>query len=200
MSPADGWSLARAILGPPFALFLAIQILSPGKYLTLTEHYAPLTSLLLFLFLASTDAIDGWVAKNSKKYGPTRFGAFLDPLADKIFIWSYSAALAFTVAWNAIPVLFFLFFLDVASTAERVIKYNCPEKEMAANQSGKKKTVCHFTAIGLFMLTLIFYPESARSDVKFWSAWTSVLGWIILLPALLFSGCSLWEKWEQWRS
>ena len=191
MTHANCASLVRIIFGPPFAFVLGLQLLYPGKYPTLEEHWPPIVSLLVFLVSQSTDAIDGALAR---KYGKTRFGAFVDPLADKIFIWSYSAAFAFTVAWNAIPVLTFLFLLDAVSTVGRVLKYNSPEKEIAANQSGKKKTVCHFMAIGFFMLTLVFYPESVKSDVGFWSAWTSVLGWIILLPASWFSGCSLWEK------
>lgn len=194
MTRADYVSLVRMIFGPPFAFILGIQLLYPGKYQLLEEHWPPLTVFIVFLALSLTDLLDGRLAKKS---GKTYFGAFLDPLADKIFIWSYSAAFVFTVAWNAILILAILFLFDIVSTAERAIKYNCPEKETEANLSGKKKTVCHFAAIGFFMLALVFYPESAKSDVAFWSVWPSNLGWILLWPALSYSGCSLWEKFER---
>lgn len=196
MTYADYTSLVRMIFGPPFAFILGLQLLYPGKYPTLEEHWPPIAMLVLFLALSLTDLLDGRLAE---KFGKTRFGDFLDPLTDKIFIWSYSAAFVFTVAWNAIPILAFLFLLDVVSTAERAIKYDCPEKEMEANLSGKKKTVCHFAAIGCFMLALVFYPESAKSDVAFWSVWPSNLGWVLLWTASWFSGCSIWEKLERRR-
>ena len=149
MTYANCASLVRIIFGPPFALILYLTVKFPGKYPALEEHWPFLISLIMFLVLALTDALDGRLAK---KYGETRFGAFLDPLADKIFLWSYSAVFVFTVAWNAILPLVLLFVLDVWSTVDRVKWYSLREKEIRANKGGKRKTFFHSLAVSLFIL------------------------------------------------
>ena len=51
------------------------------------------TVRLVILFLAgATDLGDGWVAR---RYGSSRIGAVLDPIADKLFV-----AVAFAVVWG----------------------------------------------------------------------------------------------------
>ncbi|OGZ29252.1 MAG: hypothetical protein A2931_03680 [Candidatus Niyogibacteria bacterium RIFCSPLOWO2_01_FULL_45_48] len=194
MTYADYASLVRIIFGPPFALILYLTVKFPGKYPALEEHWPFLISLIMFLVLALTDALDGRLAK---KYGETRFGAFLDPLADKIFLWSYSAVFVFTVAWNAILPLVLLFVLDVWSTVDRVKWYGLREKEIRANKGGKRKMFFHFLAIALFLATLVFWPESAKSEVAFWDTYTAPAGWIFLWSALGYSFLSCWNKHEQ---
>ena len=44
------------------------------------------TAIFIFLFMAVSDAIDGYMARRSKQI--TRLGAFLDPTADKLLITS----------------------------------------------------------------------------------------------------------------
>ena len=69
---ADGLTLARI----PLALAFAQVSDNAGR-------------LAILAVAGATDLIDGWVAR---RWGSSRLGAFLDPVADKIF-----AATAFTV-------------------------------------------------------------------------------------------------------
>src|ERR1041385_3561530 len=71
MSLPNSLTLLRIILTPLFlALFLS------------DSSFSKQLSLVVFIVAALTDWYDGWVAR---KYGYiTRWGKFLDPLADKI--------------------------------------------------------------------------------------------------------------------
>jgi CDP-diacylglycerol---glycerol-3-phosphate 3-phosphatidyltransferase len=64
-------TLARIILTPVFVVFLL------SESLTLRQ-----LSLLIFVIAALTDWYDGWIAR--KMGYSTRWGKFLDPLADKV--------------------------------------------------------------------------------------------------------------------
>ena len=194
MTYADCASLVRIIFGPPLALILYLTVKFPGKYPVLEEHWPFLTSLIMLLVLALTDAFDGRLAK---KYGETRFGAFLDPLADKIFLWSYSSVFVFVVAWNAVLPLVGLFVLDVWSTVDRIKWYDLREKEIRANKAGKLKTLFHLLATAFFMATLVFWPESVKSEVVFWNTYTAPAAWVFLWFALGYSFLSCWNKREQ---
>ncbi|WP_339057350.1 CDP-diacylglycerol--glycerol-3-phosphate 3-phosphatidyltransferase [Candidatus Regiella endosymbiont of Tuberolachnus salignus] len=66
-------TLLRIILIPFFVL---------AFYLPL--EWAPMVSAIIFIFAAMTDWFDGFLAR---RWGQTtRFGAFLDPVADKIMV------------------------------------------------------------------------------------------------------------------
>jgi CDP-diacylglycerol--glycerol-3-phosphate 3-phosphatidyltransferase len=79
-TPANAITVGRLVLSPPlWALILAF---GPDW-----------TALGLWVALAATDGLDGWVAR---RMGTTRSGAFLDPLADKALVlgamWAIVAA------------------------------------------------------------------------------------------------------------
>jgi CDP-diacylglycerol--glycerol-3-phosphate 3-phosphatidyltransferase len=57
---------------------------------------------VVWMALASTDFVDGWVAR---RQGATTSGAFLDPLADKVLVLGALAALASIDVISWLPVL-----------------------------------------------------------------------------------------------
>lgn len=69
-TPANAVTAARLLLAP--ALWLLILVTGPSY-----------VALALWVLLASTDGLDGWLAR---RMGTTRSGAFLDPLADKALV------------------------------------------------------------------------------------------------------------------
>jgi cardiolipin synthase len=85
-------TLSRLVLTP----FIAGDILNgrPGRALT------------LFLLAAVTDAIDGWLARISGS--GTQFGAYLDPIADKVLMSGIFLALgaAGFVPWWFVAIVF----------------------------------------------------------------------------------------------
>jgi CDP-diacylglycerol--glycerol-3-phosphate 3-phosphatidyltransferase len=86
-SPPNQLTFLRMILTPVFIFFLL------SSNLTLRQ-----VSVVVFAIAMLTDWYDGWVAR---KWGyVTRWGSFLDPLADKIFA---SAALFAFAVLNLLP-------------------------------------------------------------------------------------------------
>jgi CDP-diacylglycerol--glycerol-3-phosphate 3-phosphatidyltransferase len=88
-------TLLRVLLTPVFALFILSE--SPA--------YRQL-SLVVFIIAALTDWYDGWVAR---KFGYTsRWGKFLDPLADKVLtsaaflVYAYLGLINAWMAWIVI--------------------------------------------------------------------------------------------------
>jgi CDP-diacylglycerol--glycerol-3-phosphate 3-phosphatidyltransferase len=79
-TPANAITIGRLVLSPPL---WALIVVSGPSYLALG----------LWILLAATDGLDGWVAR---RMGTTRSGAFLDPLADKALVlgamWAIVAA------------------------------------------------------------------------------------------------------------
>ncbi len=79
-TPANVVTIARLLLAPP--LWLLIVVAGPS-YL----------AVVLWIALAATDGLDGYLAR---RHGTTRSGAFLDPLADKALVlgamWAIVAA------------------------------------------------------------------------------------------------------------
>ena len=76
------------------AVLRALAII-PIAWLVLSGDAA--LALAIFIVAALTDAVDGWLARRA---GVTARGAFLDPLADKIFVVGSLVALAWAgVGW-----------------------------------------------------------------------------------------------------
>lgn len=69
-TPANGVTVARLLLTP---LWLAVVAATGPSWFAFVVGF----------LIAVTDGLDGWLAR---KQGTTRSGAFLDPLADKVFV------------------------------------------------------------------------------------------------------------------
>ncbi len=76
-TPANAVTLVRILVLP----LLVILVLDDGS---------EWPALALWVVLAGSDVIDGWLAR---RHGVTRSGAFLDPLADKFLVLGAMAAL-----------------------------------------------------------------------------------------------------------
>ena len=134
-------SLSRVLLTPVFLYFLLFS----------SHGHAKFISAIIFTFASITDAFDGKIAR---KYGvETRFGKFLDPLADKILI--LSALISFVnIGYVKIWMFLLIFFRDVLIT---MLRYFMQYKGLTMNTSnfGKVKTVFQIIAINIILFYLI---------------------------------------------
>ena len=76
-TPANAVTIGRLLISP----FLLAMILQTGD---------SWPALVLWIVLAATDGVDGYIAR---RMGTTRSGAFLDPLADKVLVLGAMVAL-----------------------------------------------------------------------------------------------------------
>ena len=129
--------------------------------------YFRCASLLVFLIAALTDWYDGRMAR---KFGITsKWGSFLDPLADKILILSTLSAFAF---YEHIPIWV------VVTIASRDILITCfrlyarwKNKPVVTSASAKWKTASQMTAIHLILLYLIADAYFAQLIKPTWLRW-----------------------------
>lgn len=127
-----------------------------------TTTGSEIVAALVFIGVASTDALDGYIARKQKLI--TNFGKFLDPLADKLLV---SAVLVSLVemhrlpAWVAIVIIsreFAVTGLRLVAAAEGIV--------LAASRTAKWKTGMQIVMmvaliINDFPFTVIAFPFDA---------------------------------------
>jgi len=125
-------TIVRIILTPVFFLLFISEDLAHKQF-----------SLIVYLIAALTDWYDGWVAR---KWGyVTRFGIFMDPLADKVL--SSSALIAFTYmylidAW----MVWIIVIRDILITVLRSIA-EYKNQPIVTSSTAKAKTTVQYIVI-----------------------------------------------------
>lgn len=149
MNLANRITLIRIFLVPVVMFFLLVRY-KFGTFEIGSIHmtYNELIAALVFILAASTDGLDGYIARKRKIV--TNLGKFLDPLADKLLI---SAALISLVemqrleAWIAIVIIsreFAVTGLRLVAAAEGQV--------IAASALGKLKTWVQIVAVTALMI------------------------------------------------
>ncbi len=132
-----------------------------------------IAAALVFLIASLTDFLDGYYAK--KHNVVTNFGKLMDPIADKFLM--LAAFFIFTLL-HAIPTWMFVVILirEVTITVMRLIAIS-KGKVLAAERTGKYKTIFQIVAVSVILLYLIF------QETVLASTWPSTVfvywGWVI---------------------
>jgi cardiolipin synthase (CMP-forming) len=116
---------------------------------TLSLHHKHLFSSLLFAFAAATDWLDGYLARSLNQ--TSAFGAFLDPVADKLMV---AAALIVLVQLDYVGMLvaFIIIGREIAISALREWMAQLgSSKNIAVSMLGKIKTTFQMLAILLLL-------------------------------------------------
>jgi len=149
MNLANRITLARIFLVPIMTFFLLVKLdvnpLTIGNYsITWNQVFAT----LLFIIAASTDGLDGYIARKRKIV--TNLGKLLDPLADKLLVAAVLISLVEIGkldAWVAIIIIS----REWAVTGLRQIAL-LDGTVMAASKWGKWKTAVQITMIIVILL------------------------------------------------
>lgn len=159
MNTANKLTMARVVMIPVFLVFL---------YWSFRGHlYA---ALAVFLLASLTDFIDGYVARHYNMI--TNFGKFMDPLADKLLVFSAMAWFV-EVGWMPAWAFFIVIAREFAVTGLRLIAVE-QERVIAAGMSGKVKTASTMVCICL----MLAIPGGTLRLVC----------WIIILATTVYSG------------
>lgn len=147
MTLANKITLMRAALSIVMFLFILLPY-----------GWARLVATLIFILAASTDWVDGKIARETNTITP--FGAIVDPFVDKILV--AAAFFAFVgIKELDVPIwaVFFILLRELMVSTLRVIAA-LEGKVMAAERWGKFKTVIQMTAIGVIFFVLDIYHFS----------------------------------------
>lgn len=140
---------ARIVLIPLFiAIFYVPSWLTPAQ--------ANLAATVLFVAAALTDWLDGWLAR---KLGQTSaFGAFLDPVADKLMV---AAALVVLVQLGRVDgvIAFIIVGREITISALREWMATIgANKSVAVSMLGKLKTIVQMVAIPMLLYHDVLGP------------------------------------------
>lgn len=144
MNLANRITLARIFLVPVIMFFLLVKLdLPPIRIEQFSITYNQIIAALIFIIAASTDSLDGYIARKHKLI--TNLGKLLDPLADKLLVTAVLVSLVDMGkldAWIAIVIIsreFAVTGLRSICAAEGIV--------LAASKLGKWKTAAQITAI-----------------------------------------------------
>jgi CDP-diacylglycerol--glycerol-3-phosphate 3-phosphatidyltransferase len=162
MNLANKLTVLRIFLVPLFLLFITIRDIP----------YGTLMATFVFIIAALTDKLDGYIARSRNQI--TKFGKFMDPLADKLLV---TAALISLVEYRIVPawVAVIIIAREFAISGLRTIAAS-EGLVIAASWWGKIKTVIQIVAIiiGLIQFNVELQPELA-SNLMFYSTIKSML-------------------------
>ena len=157
---------------------LAIPLLVAVFFLPIDRHTINLAATVLFVAAAITDWVDGWLAR---KLGQTSaFGAFLDPVADKLLV---CAALVMLVELQRVEALVALIIIGREITISALREWMAQigaSASVAVHSIGKFKTIAQLVAIPMLLFDA---PLFGLLDCRL------VGTWLIYLAALL----TLWS-------
>ncbi len=154
------------------ARILAIPLLLGVYYLPLAMPVMNLVATLIFVVAALTDWLDGYLARRLGESTP--FGAFLDPVADKLLV---AAALVMLVQLGRVDPLIALVIIgrDIAISALREWMAQLGQQaSVAVHKLGKFKTAAQLVAIPM----LLFDARLLGIDCALLGTW---LIWIATL-------------------
>lgn len=115
---------------------------------------AKLVALIIFIVASFTDLVDGWLARKLKQQ--TKFGNFMDPLADKLFVAAALIALP-SLERDIFPfwMVFFILSREFIVTYLRVFAIS-KSREIATMKLGKTKTTLQLVSIIVIISLIIF--------------------------------------------
>ena len=144
----------------------------------IAEKSRNVISMWIFIGAAVTDWLDGWLARRWNQ--TTSFGAFLDPVADKLMV---AAALIVLTEFGRVYALVALIIIGREITISALREWMATlgqSKSVAVNMAGKLKTVAQLIAI----------PFLLYDDVLFGLFNTRPVGHILIIVA---AGITLWS-------
>jgi cardiolipin synthase (CMP-forming) len=174
-----------------WARIVLIPLVVGVYYLPLSPHDQNLIATIAFIVAAVTDWFDGWLAR---KLGQTSaFGAFLDPVADKLMVAAALVMLVDLERCNAV-VAFIIIGREIAISALREWMARIgASRSTAVSFVGKLKTTAQMIAIPL----LLYHDPLGPLPVAQVGGW---LIWIAAALTLWSMGYYLKKAWPEIRS
>ena len=158
----------------------------------LTERQANVISMWIFIAAAVTDWLDGYLARKWDQ--TTSFGAFLDPVADKLMVAAALIVLVELTRVHAIVALIIIGREITISALREWMAHIGQAKSVAVSVLGKVKTASQMLAIPL----LLYHDPLGGFDPHFWGTWLIYLAAVLTLASMAwYLKLSLPLAWKQ---
>lgn len=139
-----------------------------------------LIATAFFIAAALTDWLDGWLARRWRQ--TSSFGAFLDPVADKLMV---AAALLVLLEYGRVNTLIALVIIGREITISALREWMAQigaSRSVAVHQIGKFKTVAQMVAIPL----LLFNGRIGPLDTRVWGTWLIYFAAVMTVWSMLY--------------
>jgi CDP-diacylglycerol--glycerol-3-phosphate 3-phosphatidyltransferase len=147
------------------AVTVARVLVSPVLFALIDGEAGSWWALGLWFVLCASDAVDGYLAR---RYGTTRSGAFLDPLADKILVLGAMFTLVQRGVFWWLPVALIAVREVVISVYRTVV--GARGVSVPATNLAKVKTVCQQFAVGFALCPITALDATWTWTVLLWTA------------------------------
>ncbi|WP_165246847.1 CDP-diacylglycerol--glycerol-3-phosphate 3-phosphatidyltransferase [Adlercreutzia sp. ZJ141] len=183
-TPANIVTLTRICFVPVFVVVFLAPWFDWFPFLDGGEVWKPWVAAAVFVLIAATDALDGYLARSRGEV--TNFGKFMDPLADKILVL---AALLSLTELGVLPAWVTLIIMsrEFIVSGIRMIAAN-QGTVIAASWYGKAKTVTQMVAIVLFILMDGVPFESGDNPLQ---NPLYIIAWLVMIVALVLTIVSM---------
>jgi len=146
----------------------------------LPNHWVNLTATAIFAVAAFTDWLDGYLARKLNQ--TSAFGAFLDPVADKLMV---AAALLVLVEFERVGAIIALIIIgrEIAISALREwMAGEGQSKSVGVAMIGKIKTAAQMIAI----LFLLYWDNIGTFEIKIIGQWLIALAAFLTLLSMAY--------------
>jgi CDP-diacylglycerol--glycerol-3-phosphate 3-phosphatidyltransferase/cardiolipin synthase len=154
----------------------------------LTERTANVVSMWIFIGAAVTDWLDGYLARRWNQ--TTSFGAFLDPVADKLMVAAALIVLTEKGLVNPFAALIIIGREITISALREWMAQIGQSKSVAVNILGKLKTVSQLVAIPFLLFNGVLFGWFHTVSVGRWLIWVAAI--ITLWSMVVY----LWAAWK----
>ncbi len=151
----------------------------PNTWLSLFDR--GLASTLVFIVAAATDWFDGFLARRWNQ--TSAFGAFLDPVADKLMVAGALLVLVQLDRVNAV-IAFVIIGREITISALREWMAQIgASKSVAVSSLGKIKTTAQMVAIPM----LLYYDNLfGVIDTAYWGAWLLLIAAVLTVWSMFY--------------
>jgi CDP-diacylglycerol--glycerol-3-phosphate 3-phosphatidyltransferase/cardiolipin synthase len=151
-----------------------------------------LVATIIFTAAAITDWLDGWLARKLNQ--TSAFGAFLDPVADKVMV---AAALIVLVQLERVDAIIALIIIGREITISALREWMAQigqAKSVAVSLIGKIKTASQMLAIPL----LLYHDPLDGFNPHLWGTWLIYIAAVLTLASMIwYLKLSLPLAWKQ---
>jgi cardiolipin synthase len=152
----------------------------PDAWLGSFNKTQGLASTIIFIVAALTDWVDGFLARRWNQ--TSAFGAFLDPVADKLMVAGALLVLIELGRVNAV-IAFIIVGREITISALREWMAQIgASKSVAVSSLGKIKTVAQMVAIPM----LLYYENFFGIDTRIWGQWLLLVAAVLTLWSMFY--------------
>ena len=176
-SPPNQLTFLRILLTPVFLVFLLSSDLVLRQW-----------SLVVFILAASTDWYDGWLAR---RWGyVTRWGAFLDPLADKVLTSAALVAYAFLGLVSG----WMIWIIIIRDAIVTILRSYAEYKGKPVDTSKLAKTKTFGQYVLIFYLMIFYVAQNTPSiEEQFGGIIKVLLNYSFIYSSMvIITGITLW--------